>query len=339
VKIMALLAALLLLSISVYAQETLDCEAGYRPVEHALGSTCVPEQPQRVFTLDMTVLELLLIAEMQPAAFSGTLLDAYLRMHPELEGSFDHLRETSIDVGFPPNAESILSAQLDVILVPRDLFTESLYPQLAEVAPTVVYEPVPGQWRERLIFAGEVLGLSDLVETLLADYDARLDALREILGDAAGEIDLSLVRTFPDQIGLILEGTAAAALLNEAGLSRPESQAYDYDYVLSELEGRPELLISEEELLLADGDVIFVFGDPTHLAENPLWNALPAVRDGRAFEVGYYWWGDSLLSTHDMLDDLFQYVTEVQPALSNPFETSISTNADREATAEVTDTP
>ncbi|PJF29768.1 MAG: hypothetical protein CUN52_06635, partial [Phototrophicales bacterium] len=139
-------------------------------------------------------------------------------------------------------------------------------------------------------------------------YNARIDELHELLGDEAETITVSLVRTFPGQIGLVLTGTTAASVLQSVGLSRPESQQYDYQTVLDELDGRPELLISFEQLLLADADVVFVFGDTSELFDNPLWNSLPAVIDGRAYEVGYYWWGDGLLSAHKMLNDLFTYL-------------------------------
>ncbi|MFW5709340.1 MAG: ABC transporter substrate-binding protein [Chloroflexota bacterium] len=314
--LIALMSLIALLPVS--AQDS-PCENGFRLIEHALGETCVPGNPQRVVPLDMTITELLLISSMQPVAASQTVLDAYTRMHPELEATFTDVMEDIEDTGFPPNIEAVLNAEPDLIIGPRDLFTESLYPQLNEVAPTVLYDPVPGDWRSRLIFAGEVLGLSETVDSLLTDYDERVDELRDQLGEDAGGVEVSLVRTFPGQIGLVLAGTTGAALLDEVGLARPESQGVDYDYVLEELDGRPELLISEEELLLADGDVVFVFGDPSALFEMPLWNALPAVQEDRAHEVGYYWWGDSLLSAHDMLDDLFTYVAVTTPENLNPF--------------------
>ncbi len=314
--LIALLSLIVLFPVS--AQDS-PCEDGFRLIEHALGETCVPENPQRVVPLDMTITELLLIAGMQPVAASQTVLDAYARMHPELEATFTDMMQDAEDTGFPPNIEAVLNADPDLIIGPRDLFTKSLYPQLNEIAPTVLYDPVPGDWRSRLIFAGEVLGLSETVDDLLADYEVRVDELRNLLGEDAGGVEVSLVRTFPGQIGVVLPGTAGAALLDEVGLARPESQALDYDYVLEELDGRPELLISEEELLLADGGVVFVFGDPSTLFEMPLWNALPAVQEDRAYEVGYYWWGDSLLSAHDMLDDLFTYIAETPPENPNPF--------------------
>jgi iron complex transport system substrate-binding protein len=324
-----LLAGLLFPFTSAAAQPAQPvCAPGTRPIEHALGETCVPEAPQRVVSLDMSVTELMLIAGTQPVAVSGVVLDAYTRMHPELEATFAELLETADDTGFPPNIEVILQAQPDLIIAPRDLFIEGLYPELNAIAPTVLYEPAPGDWRARLRFAASVLGHTELVETLIADFEARLDEVRALLGETAEDTTVSLVRTFPDQIGLVLEGTAGAALLNEVGLARPEAQRVDYEYVLNELDGRPELLISEEELALADADVVFVFGDAPTLFENALWGAMPAVRAGQVFEVGYYWWGDSLLSAHDMLDDLFLYVAGVEPELPNPFEAGIAVSSE-----------
>ncbi|GAB4508331.1 MAG: iron-siderophore ABC transporter substrate-binding protein [Anaerolineae bacterium] len=296
-----------------------DCNAGFRLVEHTLGATCVPETPARIVPLDMTIVELLLIAGVEPVVTSTLVLNTYARMHPDLEETYTALMENTPDMGFPPNIEVILDAEPDLIIGFRDFLSEGLYDDINEIVPTVLLEPAPGNWRERLIFAGDVLGMTDTVDELLADYDARVEELRTLLGEDADEIEISLVRALPGQIGLVLEGTAAAGVLREVGLGRPEGQEVDYDYVLDALDGRPELLISEEELRLADGDIVFVFGDSSELFDLPLWNALPAVADERAYEVGYYWWGDSLISAHAMLDDLFMYVADAEPEHPNPF--------------------
>ena len=325
-QLMIILLLMLLVTPVAAQDDTMECEAGFHLIEHALGETCIPEAPQRVVPLDMTIIELMLIADMQPAVSSQLVFDTYAQMHPELETTFDNLLETTPDMGFPPNIEVILSTQPDLIIGPHDFFTESLYPELNAIAPTILYDFQPGDWRSRLIFGGEVLGLSDTVDGLLADYDTRVAELQVLLGDEASDIEISLVRTFPGQIGLVLEGTAAANVLTNVGVSRPEAQLVDYDYVLNVLDGRPELLISQEELQLADGDIIFIFSgaDMSELVESPLWNALPAVSDGQSYQVGYYWWGDSLLSAHDMLDDLFMYVADTESENVNPFEEGIT---------------
>lgn len=332
-----LLAALILAALPapIKAQGSGDCAAGFRLFDHELLLTdpvCVPEHPQRVAALDMTIIELMLIAEIQPAIVSRLVFGSYLRMHPELEPTFTKLYETAKDVGYTPNLEAVLEAQPDLIIAPSDLVSVEIHAQLNAIAPTVIYDPIPGDWRTRLIFAGDVLGITDTVDGLLADYDARIAELKQALGDQAAETEVSLVRVFPDQIGLVVAGASAAAVLQSVGFARPEAQSVDYDYVLKSLDGRPEVLISAEELQLADGDIIFVFGDATALKENPLWQALDAVKNGRAFEVGYYWWGDDLLSAHDMLDDLFQYVAKVEAKQPNPFEHGIETT--NEATPE-----
>lgn len=316
------------------AQDTLECEAGFRLVEHALGESCIPEQPQRVFTLDMTTFDLLLVAGIEPPAFSGVILDTLLRMHPEMEATFESFYDPTVDVGFPPNVETVIATQPDLIIIPNDFFGALLYPQLSEAIPTIVYEPTPGDWKTRLRESGELLGLSDLVEELIADYDARVAELQVTLGEDASEIDISLVRTFPDQIGLVVAGMTASTTLQEVGLGRPEAQAVDYEYVLSELDGRSEILISEESLTLAEGDFIFLFGDPGDLLSNPLWNALSAIQAGNMAQVGYYWWGDGLFAAHDQLDDIFEYIAQVEPTLPNPFENGITPTV--EATAEAT---
>lgn len=314
-----------------HAQDETECPDGMWLFDHELlvhDAVCIPEKPQRVIALDMVIVELFLATNQTPAAASQLAFDTYSEMHPEFDAVFTEWLENYPDMGFPPNLEVILEAQPDLIISPTGFIGNALGDRFREIAPTVIYEQHPGDWRGRLEFAGAVLGLSETVDELLADYDARVVALQELLGgdaEAIADIEISLVRTFPGQIGLLLVGTTAASVLEDVGLGRPESQQLDAAFVLNENGGRPEILIQAEELGLAEGDVVFAFGDTSELEENVLWQALDAVRDERTFIVGYYWWGEGLLSAHDMLDDLFTYVAEAEltPELANPFEEGV----------------
>ena len=52
----------------------LDCEAGFRPFAHSGGETCIPENPQRIVTLqDQNVLLPLLELGVKPVASTGNL--------------------------------------------------------------------------------------------------------------------------------------------------------------------------------------------------------------------------------------------------------------------------
>lgn len=232
----------------------------------------------------------------------------------------------------------IVEAQPDLILGVDDYITEDIYPQLSQIAPTVVISVDPGDWRSRMILAGGALNIADQVEALLGVYDARVAELQELIGDELSDIEVSLVRAFPNQTGIMLTGSIADQVIQEVGLARPEAQIRDLDFVLNELGGRAELSISREDLRLADGDVIFIFGIPDELLQDPLWQQLSAVQTGKVYTVGYYWYVEGLISVHDMLDDLFNYLAGTESTVPNPFENSIlpSAKPTLEATAALT---
>jgi iron complex transport system substrate-binding protein len=144
--------------------------------------------------------------------------------------------------------------------------------------------------------------------------------LQAALGDTMQETEVSLVRVFTNQIGILIAGSTGDRLLRELGFARPQAQAeYDLAFVLDDNNGRAELPLQREEIRLADGDVIFVFGQPEVLRDDPLWSRLSAVQVGQVYEVGYYWYGDGLLSVHDMLDDLFTHLVGRASQVVNPY--------------------
>jgi iron complex transport system substrate-binding protein len=140
--------------------------------------------------------------------------------------------------------------------------------------------------------------------------------------------------------------------LQDVGLGRPASQATTFaegGYV----EGGADygfVAISNERLDLADGDEIFIFTwpttDPAVAAENlqgledfnqndPLWQALSGVQAGNVHIVGAHWFrAQTYLAANLILDDLFTYLTDVEPTIPNPVDLLEDVSADSEATAE-----
>jgi iron complex transport system substrate-binding protein len=316
--------ALALAAVPAAGQTAEPCARGFRPVTHALGTLCVPERPQRVVALDLTVFELMLVADIQPVVKSDILIQSlYERAHPELLDAIEARTADLPDIGFPPNFEVIAEAAPDLIIGVDDFITGRTYDQLSQIAPTVVLDAEPGDWRARLVQAGDALNIADTVDALLSEYAAREAEFRALVpqGDT---IALSLVRTFPGQVGVMLTGSIADRVAADAGLSRPEAQQVTLDFVLDSLGGRAELTLSREELRTADGDVVFVFGNAEALFADPLWQALDAVERGDVHAVGYYWYVEGLVSAHDMLDDLFMYIAQAEPTLPNPFEDGLT---------------
>jgi iron complex transport system substrate-binding protein len=296
------------------------CEDGFRAIRHALGDLCVPEKPQRVVALDLTVFELMLVTEIKPAVKADILIQSfYRRAHPDLLDEITALSKGLPDIGFPPNFEVIANANPDLIIGVDDFITESIYEQLSQIAPTVVLQVEPGDWQERVKQAANALNITEKASSLLEEYAAREQALRDAIGDKVKSLTISLVRTFPGQIGIMLTGSVADRVIADIGFPRPAAQIRDLAFVRKELGGRAELSISREDLRLAEGDIILVFGDASELFADPLWKALDAVREGRVHQVGYYWYVEGLISAHFMVDDLFQYLAKTEPPLVNPY--------------------
>ncbi len=130
-----------------------------------------------------------------------------------------------------------------------------------------------------------------------------------------------VVRLYPDTISLYLNDSFAGTVLQDAGLSRPPSQAWDVTDAQQRFGNPIQVQISREQIAQVDGDVIFLWtGDNTaadrqtsqqqlqKLRQEPLWQQLRAVQAGRVYEVPGYWIGNGPIAANAILDDLFKHL-------------------------------
>ncbi|MEL6408747.1 MAG: ABC transporter substrate-binding protein, partial [Chloroflexota bacterium] len=173
------------------AQDATECEVGFRLFDNDLlahDPVCIPEDPERIVALNSRDFDLLLATGSQPVGAVGYLESIYERNFPYMVEGTDITY-----VGFPANIELVLELAPDLIIASPfgDL---DIYDELSAIAPTVIPEALPNvEWETSMRFMGDVLSLSDEVETLLADYDARVETLVELVGDPS-EIKVSVVR-------------------------------------------------------------------------------------------------------------------------------------------------
>lgn len=295
-------------SISNSQLQTSDCQV----IEHAMGETCVPKNPQRVVTIDPFSLENVLAFGIQPigvAASSDWLEDRdYLRDRLsgiEVIGDFDQ-----------PSLEKILALKPDLILgLSQD---ERVYSQLTQIAPTVLFDfKSSGQWKSILMHNANSLGKTDVANQLMADYNVRLNDFKSQMSvraassdeNSAQQLEVSIVRIYPNIISIYSRDTFVGSIVEDVGLARPPAH------------NQPgQLTISKESLQIADGDVIFLWSSGAGQAQqelqtkiaklkaDPLWQRLNAVQQGRVYEVPSYWLGSSILSANAVIDDLFKYL-------------------------------
>jgi len=267
-----------------------------RTVEHGMGETKVPETPQRIVTVESFTTESLLAIDLFPM---GTVTPP----PPYLEKQLQEIES----IGSPrPDLERVLALQPDLIL--GTTYRQEIYDQASQIAPTVLFElETSADWKEVFASVGKAVNRSEAVEQVMQDYRDRLESFKEKMGNPR-DLEVSVVRVYPDRFELYLPNTFPGTILEDAGLSRPASQQGN----------QPIESISKEQLQLADGDVIFVwtYGEDSEtvmkkLQSDPLWSKLDAVQQGKVYQVnGSHWIGSGPIAANLIIDDLFRYLVE-----------------------------
>ena len=275
-----------------------------RTIQHAMGETCVPLNPQRIVVLDSEMLEAAIALDEKPV---GSPLE-YVMSPVPTEGIEDLGDVNAI------NLEKVLALKPDLILGLADLTTP--YSQLSQIAPTVLLDfEHSGEWKERFAFVGEVLGKSQQVHRIMADYYQRAEEFQQKIN--ASDIEVSIVRIYPTQINLYTKAGFIGTVLEDAGLSRPPSQDLDLEETKRLTGDTIQYTISQEVIDKADGDAVFVVVGNwdskikevlASLKTDPLWAKLEAVQKGKVYEVGDYWIGTGAIAANAVLDDLEKYL-------------------------------
>lgn len=323
-SIVGLLSILLVSSLSLTAQDTTECEAGFRLFEHvylAGEPVCIPENPQRILALEISALETVLFTDKELVGTANWLHDEIPVLLPELAPALEGIADT----GYPANLEVALAAEPDLILaVEGDIDVEAGN----AIAPVIM--PIAGldaNWKLSMEFWSEVLGTQELYAEMLENYETRIAEFHEALveNEVPEDIEISIIGASSYGAYMWLVDTAPGVILADAGLGRPASQALGLEESLELYGAERWILLSEERFDLADADAIFVFTyattDPDTLEmetaamqafqENPVWNSLSASQAETVYYVGPYWWrSQTYLLANKVLDDLFTYLTD-----------------------------
>jgi|GEM_PF-148317 len=274
-----------------------------RLIQTVMGEIAVPVSPQRVVVLDTGELDNTLALGVKPVG--APLADAQ-EYQGYLTGQLDGISEIG-PVG-EPSLEAILALKPDLILGSKQRH-EAIYPQLAEIAPTVFVESLRVPWQDNFRLHAEALGKSAEAEQLLADYEAHVAETQKALGDKL-DTTISIIRFRPDQVRLYLKGSFIGYILQDVGLKRPPAQ--DKDEFATE--------ISLEQIADVDADYIFLTGyntedsDLAKFMESELWTTLNAVKAGQVEPVDDDTWisGLGIQAANHVLDDLVGYLTKAK---------------------------
>ncbi|MCT8991470.1 iron-siderophore ABC transporter substrate-binding protein [Chelativorans sp. SCAU2101] len=292
-RILSAFAALPLLLASAMALSAAE-------ITHAMGTTEVPENPQRVVVLTNEGTEALLAVGIKPVgAVRSWLGDPwYDHIAEQMEGVEVVGEESAV------NLELIAALQPDLIIGNKTR-QEKIYEQLSTIAPTVFSERLRGDWKINFAVYTEAVGKRVEGENVLARFDAKLAALSKALGDRKAE-KISLVRFMAGRTRIYYKDTFAGIILSQIGFARPASQ--DKDTFADE--------VTKERIPEMDGDRLFYFvyetgdGDAEARAaewtDEPLWKNLEAVKTGKVYPVDDAIWNTAggVIAANLMLDDI-----------------------------------
>ncbi|WP_028032375.1 ABC transporter substrate-binding protein [Chelativorans sp. J32] len=269
-------------------------------ITHSMGTTEVPENPQRVVVLTNEGTEALLAVGIEPVgAVRSWLGDPwYAHIADQMKGVEVVGEESAV------NLELIAALEPDLILGNK-MRHEKIYNQLSAIAPTVFAETLRGDWKINLALYTKAAGKEAEGKAVLDRYNARVAALSEALGDRKAE-KISLVRFMPGRTRIYYKDTFAGLILSEIGFARPASQ--DKDAFADE--------VTKERIPEMDGDRLFYFvyetgdGSAKGLAEEwtkePLWQNLNVVKAGKAMAVDDAIWNTAggVIAANLMLEEL-----------------------------------
>jgi len=284
-----------------------------RAIKHAMGETCVPVNPQRIVALDGVTMEDTIALGTKPL---GAPINDALPVIPT-KGIVNLGDSDAI------NLEKVLALKPDLI-IGITLSNAQIYPQLSQIAPTVLVEfNHSGEWKEIFTFVGEVLGKSEQVKQVMADYSQKVeDFQQKINSSGKSKTQVSVVRLYPEMITLYTKVGFIGTILEDAGLSRPPSQDLDLEATKrfsGSLGSTIQYTVSRETFDKADADAAFVIVGSwdskikdvlSSLKSDKLWSTLKAVRQNKVYEVGDHWVGSGPIAANAVIDDLVKYLVK-----------------------------
>lgn len=266
------------------------------PASSAAAATEQEPGAIRIGTVDWTIAEILLSLGVVPTAVAQTTEYQAWVGEPALPDSV-------VDLGLraQPNRELVAALNLDHFLL-SPLF-QALEPTLSRIVPVTslsIYSPGGDLWQsltEATRKTAAIAGVPDRAETVIDDHRRRIEQVRERLPDAGMAL---LVVQFIDSrhVRVYGKGSLFQMVLDRLDLEnawRGGTNLWGYATV------GIEDLTAAGHLVVVDPIPMGVAG---HLADNRIWQALPAVAAGRVIHLPAVWSFGALPSAARFAEEL-----------------------------------
>lgn len=250
-------------------------EAQTRTISTPKGDVVVPANPERVVALYLQ--GDLIALGIKPVGTSDVYEGAaFAEVMDGIE---------SLGTWFEPNPEAVMALKPDLIIVP----SEETYDKLKDIAPTVYIPYDILATDERVMKVGEVFCKEQEAQAILDHFHEKVESSKQKL-DELGILDKTVT--------IIEGGKKEMALIDSKLYGRGSQIIYEYlelkapEIIQKKIDGREQStggFISMEVLPEYIGDIVFrsVWDGADDLSDNPIWNSIPAVKEGRLIEIGF----------------------------------------------------
>ena len=248
-------------------------------VTTAFGDVEIADEPTRVVALGWGDAETALALGVQPVGASDWLAFGGEGVGPWSEGLYDEAPEL-IDTS-EPSFEAIAALEPDLILDTKSDGTQERYDLLSQIAPTVGAPEGVGAFQttyeQQLELVGQALGRTDEADELAAEVTEAFEAASAEHPEFDGT-EVAVAAFTSEGYTAYVQGDTRVDFMEGLGfVNKPaiQDQAGSSFYIP----------VSEEQVSLLDAELTVAFPIYVEAAEytnNPLWQALPSVQDGRA---------------------------------------------------------
>jgi len=283
--------------------ETTEVTTSYT-VEHAMGTTEIPNKPEKVVILTNEGTEALLSMGVKPVgAVKSWVGDPW---YPHIKDQMEGVQVVGLESEI--NLEAIAALKPDLILGNK-MRQEEHYAALSAIAPTVFSDTLRGDWKINFELYSKALNLEEKGKEVLSAFDERIETMKKELGDKVNT-EISVVRFMPNDIRIYYKDTFSGVIFQQIGFKRPASQDKD-DFAAKG--------VTKERIPEMEGDILFYFtyepgeGDAlkaeTEWVNDPLWKNLEVVKAGKAYKVDDNVWNTAggVIAANLLLDDLEKY--------------------------------
>jgi iron complex transport system substrate-binding protein len=257
-------------------------------ITHDLGTTTVPDVPQRIVVLEFSFVDALAAVGVVPVGIADD--NHPDRLMPVYGGV---IGEDWVSVGsrYETNLELIASLQPDLIIADSSRHAE-IYDTLSQIAPTIELNSLGGDYHDMISAAaviGEAIGRGKEMQARIAEHQALMEdyagRIRPLAAGRSAQFGVANADALYLPAPTSYNGSLLEMLGFSSNMTAPEGGVYETIYIQTTL----------EQLSEVNPDILIVgeYSDPSAVdgwVGEPLFEALNAVEAGELHNVNANSW-------------------------------------------------